>query len=77
VVIRALIFVPNGAPISYVTPIAIPAKDQCLVRQHQVRKRARLADDPAWRLHLERAGGAGYVLSQETSLLEHRPLQSL
>jgi hypothetical protein len=41
--------------------------------EDRVRKRARLADDPAWQLYLERAGEAGYILSQETSLLVDAP----
>jgi hypothetical protein len=38
-----------------------------------VQKRARLAEEPAWQLYLEKAAEAGYILSQETSLLIDAP----
>ena len=41
--------------------------------EDRVRKRERLADDPAWQLYLEKAAEAGYILSQETSLLVDAP----
>jgi hypothetical protein len=41
--------------------------------EDRVRKRARLADNPAWQHYLEKAAEAGYILSQETSLLVDAP----
>jgi hypothetical protein len=41
--------------------------------EDRVRKRVRLAEDPVWQLYLEKAAEAGYILSQETSLLVNAP----
>ena len=37
------------------------------------RRRAALAADPAWKSYLEKAAEAGYIISQQTSLLVDAP----
>jgi len=41
--------------------------------EDRVRRRAALAADPAWQAYLEQAAEAGYIISQQTSLLVDAP----
>lgn len=39
----------------------------------RAQKRARLAEDPAWQAYLEKSAEAGYIISQQTSLVVDAP----